>query len=124
MTGGWISWIDLFLQAISASAEESITIAQDLLELRQQYHRLVQKDRPTALLVLLIDSLFQLPAIAIDKAAQLLNVSHQAAANNIRKLEESGILTESSRRSRNMIFIVEEIQDPVSDNHCLCNLNI
>lgn len=117
MTGGWISWIDLFLQAISASAEESITIAQDLLELRQQYHRLVQKDRPTALLVLLIDSLFQLPAIAIDKAAQLLNVSHQAAANNIRKLEESGILTESSRRSRNMIFIVEEIQDPVFDSH-------
>ncbi|MBD3370026.1 Fic family protein [Candidatus Fermentibacteria bacterium] len=108
-TGDWISWIDFFLEAVLVSAEESITIAEALLELRQQYHRLVQKGRSTALLVLLIDSLFQLPAITINKAANLLNVSHQAAANNIRKLEDLGILTEISGRSRNMVFIAEKI---------------
>jgi len=108
-TGDWFSWLDFFLEAVLVSAEESVRIAEALLNLRQNYHRQVQKGRSTALLVLLIDALFQLPAITIGKAASLLDVSHQAAANNIRKLEKLGILTESSGRSRNMVFIAEDI---------------
>ncbi len=108
-TGDWFSWLDFFLEAVLVSAEESVRIAEALLNIRQNYHRQVQKGRSTALLVLLIDALFQLPAITIGKAASLLDVSHQAAANNIRKLEKLGILTESSGRSRNMVFIAEDI---------------
>ena len=108
-TGNWISWIDFFLDAVLESAEESISTAESLLELRQKYHRHFQKGKSSAKLIRLIDSLFQLPAITINQAADILGISHQAAASNLRKLEHSKILTESSGKSRNMLFIAEEI---------------
>lgn len=108
-SGDWITWIDFFLDAVLESAEETISFAESLLDLRQQYHRRVQKGRSSALLVRLIDRLFQLPAITIKQAADVLEISHPAAAGNIRKLEKAGILTESSGKARNMVFIAEEI---------------
>ena len=108
-SGDWITWIDFFLDAVLESAEEAISFAESLLDLRQQYHRRVQKGRSSALLVRLIDRLFQLPAITIKQAADVLEITHPAAAGNIRKLEKAGILTESSGKARNMVFIAEEI---------------
>jgi len=108
-TGNWNSWVDFFLRGVQESADEANRQAIGLLELRQRYHRQFQKGRSSALLIRLIDRLFQIPSITMGQAAQVLSVSHQAAANNIRKLEEAGMLQEITGRKRNQIFIANEI---------------
>jgi len=116
-TGDWNSWIDFFLAGVHESAGEANRQAIALLELRQRYHRQFQKGRSSALLIRLIDRLFQVPSITMGQAAELLDVSHQAAANNIRKLEGAGILQEITGQKRNQIFIANEIlafmHDPI-----------
>jgi Fic family protein len=108
-TGEWIPWIDFFLRGVRESAQEADHHALGLLELRQRYHRLFQKSRTSALLIRLVDRLFQTPSITINQAAGLLEVSHQAATNNIRRLESEGIVREITGRRRNQVFVADEI---------------
>lgn len=107
--GDWVSWIDFFLRGVYESASEANEQALALLDLRQQYHRRVQKGRSSALLIRLIDELFQRPSITISQAAALLNVTGPAAGNNVHRLVSEGILREVTGRKRNQVFVADEI---------------
>lgn len=114
--GEWIPWIDFFLRGVRESAAEAAEHATALLELRKRYSRRFQKGRSSALLIRLIDRLFQTPFITIREAATLLDVTNQAAANNIHKLEEAGILEKVSGRRRKQVFIAREIMSFMRDS--------
>lgn len=107
-TGDWTPWVNFFLRGIHESADEATQQATNLLALRQRYHRMFQTGRSSALLIRLIDRLFQVPSITIGAAAEVLGVSPQAAANNIHKLEAAGVLRNTGRK-RSQIFIADEI---------------
>jgi len=106
--GDWIRWIDFFLDGVAESASEATRQATALLELRQQYHRTFQSDRSSAKIIRLIDELFQTPSITISKAAQVLELTPQGAANNIHKLEAAGVLREITGAKRNQVFVADE----------------
>jgi len=108
-TGDWIRWIDHFLEAVGESATEATGQATALLELRQRYHRRFQKDRSSARIIRLVDELFQTPSITIRKAAKVLSLTEQGAANNIHKLEDAGVLREVTGGKRNQVFVADEI---------------
>jgi len=107
--GSWIRWIDFFLDGVTESARESTRQATALLELRQQYHRRFQSDRSSARIIRLIDELFQSPSITIRRAASILGVTPQGAANNVHKLVDAGILREMTGRARNQVFVADQI---------------
>jgi Fic family protein len=107
--GDWESWIQFFLRAVRESAGEATEQALALLDLRQSYHRRFQTGRSSARLIRLIDALFQNPSITIAKAAGLLDLSNQGAANNIHALEEAGVLREMTGRKRNQVYVADEI---------------
>jgi len=115
-SGDFTPWLNFFLKGVQESAAEATSQALGLLELRQQYQRSVQTVRSSALLVTLIDRLFQAPVITISTAADLLGVSPQAAANNIRKLEGEGILRETTGRRRNQVFLADGIMAFMRDH--------
>jgi Fic family protein len=107
--GAWLPWIKFFLRGVAVSAEEACQQADGLMALRQDYHRRFQADRSSARIIRLIDELFQTPSITINKAARMLGLSHQGAANNIHKLEEAAILRETTGRKRNQVFLADDI---------------
>lgn len=107
--GDWISWIDFFLRAVAESATEATEQAVALLDLRRRYHRELQKSRASASLLRLIDRLFQSPSITIKQASNVLDMTHQGAANNIHRLEQAGILREVTGQKRNQVFLADEI---------------
>lgn len=113
-TGEWTPWVNFFLQGVLESSEEAIGQANDLLALRQRYHRQFQTGRSSALLIRLIDRLFEAPSITISAAADLLDVTQQAASNNIRKLQEAGILRDTGRK-RSKIYLAPEIMSFMYD---------
>ena len=116
MKGAWLEWIEFFLKAIRASAVDGANRAKRLLALRQEYVERVQSARSSALLVKLIDELFQRPSITFGEAAQLLSVTPAAANANVRKLEEAGVLAEITGNARNMVFAAQGILALVHDS--------
>jgi Fic family protein len=79
--------------------------------------------RSSALLGVLVDALFESPALTIPRAVQLLGVTHRAARLNVGKLVEAGVLSEVGDRPRNKLFLasgvlraVEGLPDPDEQN--------
>jgi Fic family protein len=108
-TGDWIRWIDFFLEGVVESANEATRQAAALMDLRQRYHRQFQSARSSAKIIRLVDELFQSPSITIRRAATMLSLTAQGAANNIQKLEAAGVLRETTGRKRNKVFVADEI---------------
>ncbi len=107
--GAWADWIRFFLKGVVECAEEAIQQAQGLLALRRKYHERLQKARSSALLQKLVDQLFLMPSITIRQAKDLLQVTPAAAAANVEKLCQAGILSEATGRKRSRVFFAREI---------------
>lgn len=107
--GEWLPWVKFFLQGVADSALEASQQADAMMSLRMDYHRRFQADRSSAKIIRLVDRLFQTPSITIGKAARLLDLTPQGAANNVHKLENAGILQEVTGRKRNQVFVAQEI---------------
>jgi Fic family protein len=109
MTGDFASWVRFFLEGVHSSALEAIARAEALAALRRKYHATLSSARTSALLLKLVDSLFELPMITIGRAATLLEVTPAAASANLRKLVNAGILAEVSGRVRDQRFLAREL---------------
>lgn len=95
--GSWNEWIAFFLDGVANQAREAIRRIRELVELRQSYHDRVRMPKASALLPVLIDSLFERQVISIPEAAKLLEVSYPSARQNVYRLVDAGILQESYR---------------------------
>ena len=69
--------------------------------------------RSSALLGVLVDALFETPALTIPQAAKLLGVTHRAARLNVGKLVEADVLVEVGDRARNKLFLAEGVHRAV-----------
>lgn len=107
--GDYHAWIRFFLESVEGSALESITRAEALLMLREQYHRRLQSARSSALLSKLVDALFERPSINIAGAAKLLGITYAPASANVKKLVDAGIVVEVTGRKRDQLFVAREI---------------
>ena len=108
-TGDWRPWLDFFLRGVVESARESVQLAGNLLALRDAWQRRFQSARSSALLLKLIDHLFQVPSVTIGRAARILDVTPAAASSNLKKLVDAGILGERTGRKRDQIFVAMDI---------------
>jgi len=116
LSGRWEEWISFYLTAVQSQATDALKRVKKLLDLREQLRALVQTARSSALLVQLVDQLFIVPGLTIPIAADILGVTYRAAANNVEKLIELGILIETTAMSfRARAFISRPILDVVQD---------
>lgn len=109
--GAWREWIEFFLTGIIEQALDAKWCAHRLQGLWQEYHTQFKAARSSALTLKLIDSLFETPMLTIPKAAELLHVTPRAAALNIQKLVDAGLLRELPRQGRLRIFLAPGVLD-------------
>lgn len=107
--GDWDGWMRFFLEGVAVGSRDVIERARRLVELRGDYHRRLQVTRSSALVLKLVDHLFESPAIRIGMAQEHLGVTFRAASQNVQKLVEAGILHETTGRDRNRVFVAREI---------------
>lgn len=107
--GDWPGWIRYFLAAVAHQAADAADRAQRLQALREDMRGRVLGTRSSALPGRLVDELFDIPAITITKAARLLGVTHRTARLTVAKLVDAGVLIEVGDRSRNKLFLAEEV---------------
>jgi Fic family protein len=108
-TGEWTPWLDFFLRGVEESANESFDQVVALLTLRERWHAIFHRARSSALLLKLIDALFQTPAMTIAMAARTLDVTDAAASYNMKKLVDARIVTERTGRKWAQVFVAMDI---------------
>jgi Fic family protein len=94
MKGDWISWSEFFLQGVVSSSETTIQTISKVQELQQSYKERCQQARSSALLLQIVDSLFERIAMTIPQVREMTGTSYTAAKKNVEKLVEYGILKE------------------------------
>lgn len=107
--GTWHDWIRFIARGIVEQAHDAATRAGRLLDLWRTYQQRVGSLTRAGAAVRLVDLLFTHPFITIPNAAQFLEQTYPAAANNVDKLVTAGILRERAGSSFPKVFVADEI---------------
>ena len=107
--GRWDEWLLFFLRGISTQARDSLVRMERLQGIRQKYDVIVQADRNVSRMAAVVDFLFARPVFTNRQLASELNMPFKTAAQYIEKLNQAGILKETTGYARNRIFHANEI---------------
>lgn len=109
--GAWESWVSFFLRGVTEQSSDAVRRSQKLLGLWQSYRDQFQTARSSALLLRLIDLLFERPYLSITRVAKELDVTFRTASLNVGKLVTAGILEELPDRRYARLFRAKAILD-------------
>jgi Fic family protein len=104
--GDWRSWILYFLHGVAEISMEAVERAGRLTELRE---RLREKLASHGNAVRLLDELFRNPYVTVARAQKLLAVSNPTARQAVKRLEEAGILHETTGRGWGKLYLAMPI---------------
>jgi cell filamentation protein, protein adenylyltransferase len=107
--GKWREWIDFFLEGVVEQSNDAIQRTDRLLGLWQTYRSKLQEARSSALLLQLVDRLFETPVLSIPRAASLLKVTQRSVAKLIDKLISANMVTEVTKRERYRLYAALDI---------------
>ena len=110
LQGKWTEWISFMSQAVVVSCNESIQIANALLDMRESWEQKLSHTRRDSSSRNLANLLIGYPVITVNRARELLEVSFVAANNAIRDLVGQGILSEP-KSARNRVFVASDVID-------------
>jgi Fic family protein len=108
-TGDWESWLDFFLEGVSATAASAVDTAQRLVALFKADAARVQaagRGAPTMLRVL--QSLHERPVITLSEIARRADLSFPTSAKGMRALMELGVARELTGFRRNRVFAYDQ----------------
>lgn len=108
-SGDWSGWITFFLQGVAEQSRDAIQRSQRLLALWQEHRRRIQATRASAAVLRVVDDLYISPVTTLGRVRELLGVTSRAAQFSIERLQEAGILRETTGRPRNRIYAASEI---------------
>ncbi|MBI5582995.1 MAG: Fic family protein, partial [Deltaproteobacteria bacterium] len=111
--GKWRSWIDFFLEGVIEQSRDAMQRTTRLLGLWQGYRAKFQEARSSALLLQLVDRLFEYPILSIPAATRFLKVTRRSGAQIIGKLVGAGILTEMTGRERYRLYAAMELIETI-----------
>ncbi len=107
--GSWSGWIEFFLKGVAEQSRDAIWRTGKLLDLWKSYRRRLASARSSALLLRLVDDLFEYPVVTVPRTAARLGITQRSAGLNIQKLVAAGILTEVTGRERYRTFVSRPI---------------
>lgn len=108
-SGDWIGWLRFFLAGVAVQSRKAVLRSNQLLTLRDHYRSHLQETSQSMNLLLLIDFLFERPAISVPQARGRLKVTNAAAQQNVERLVGEGILEEVTGRRRNRVYLAPKI---------------
>lgn len=102
--GDWEGWLKFFLRGIEDTATEATETGVAIVELRERYRELIASNGVGVNGHTLLDMLFRLPVVNVNRVRDHLGVSYPTANNLVQQFESFGLLDEISGRERNRLF--------------------
>lgn len=113
--GVWEEWLTFFLEGTEATAKQAADTAVELIRLFEADRKRIQAIGRPALSALRVHEYMQKkPLINIGLAARALNLSVPTVSGALARLEELGIVKETTGRERDRIFAYNRYLDIVS----------
>lgn len=114
--GKWEEWLAFFLTGIRDQSREATLRVQALQDLRENYRLLLTGRRNSAHLQNLVDFLIGHPIVTIRQVQEGLNLAdYKIAQRYAAKLQDAGILSEITGKSRNRLFRANEILKTIEE---------
>jgi len=108
--GDWNAWLRFFLTGVAEMAQDAMSRARELMELREKFRkRLADKPRALALL----DELFVNPYVTVARAELALKVSNPTARQAVALLQKHRMLKEVSGRQWGKLYLAQPILDVI-----------
>ena len=108
-SGNYEQWISFFLEAVSAAAKDSLDTVEKLDALHVgNVEKLPKTSRSNDNVRKLFDYIEQFPIIDIKKTSEAFGISYNTVSSAIKKLEQIGILKQTTNASRNRVFSYED----------------
>lgn len=108
--GDWNAWLRFFLTGVAEMAQDAMSRARELMELREKFRkRLADKPRALALL----DELFMNPYVTVARAELALEVSNPTARQAVALLQKHRMLKEVSGRLWGKLYLAQPILDVI-----------
>jgi len=109
LKGRWAEWILFFLCGVTGQSVDAYKRSKQLMDLQEEYHKIVYVTKRSALQIRLVDLLIERPVITTGFVSNYFNVTYPTAKNNITRLVKAGILREVSGGKRYRIYIAEKV---------------
>ncbi|MFO7618436.1 MAG: Fic family protein [Thermoplasmata archaeon] len=110
--GDWELFVKFFLSGIYDISEDAIKTASKIQDLKDKHHKMIADTfRSITVPTKLLDSLYEIPFIKVNKVVELLEISYPAANNLVEKFETLGILVEITGQKRNRIYNIKDYID-------------
>lgn len=109
LKGQWPEWILFFLRGVTEQSIDAFERSRQLMDLQQEYHKIVHITKRSALQIRLVDLLIERPVITTVFVSKYFNITYTTAKNNITRLVKAGILREVTGAKRHRIFIAEQV---------------
>lgn len=107
--GTWREWLEFFLTGVREQAREATDLAVELGRIEETWRQRLAEARASALAQRLADSLFRMPIVTVNDAAELLGVIYETARYSVLKLVEVGILRPVSSAKRGQQYVADDI---------------
>lgn len=103
--GDWENWINFFLKGVWLASEEAFETAKEIISMREKHRlQILEKARSPTKGFLLLDYLYENPAVSISEVAELLKFSYQGASKLVDDLYSLDLLEEMTGQQRNRLF--------------------
>jgi Fic family protein len=114
-TGDATPWVELFLTAVRSQADDAVTRARRIIEIRERYLRAAAAmGTPNGLAV--VDLICENPLATTRLVEERLGVSRPTALRLLRQLEERGVLSEGDAGLRGQRrYVARELMAAVAD---------
>ncbi|MBI5364046.1 MAG: Fic family protein [Planctomycetes bacterium] len=107
--GDWQAWLEFMLRCFAESAADASNRVERMLRLRDELRAGVTKARSSALMLRLIDRLFEYPAVTVRQACELLGITHTAVRRHLAKLVDMGVLELVENTGKEQYWIARRI---------------
>lgn len=104
--GSWEAWLKFFLRGVAEVSGEATLTSRQIVSLRERHRQVIVErlGRSAGNGLLLLEHLFSHPVVSVNDVARRLNVTHAGANQIVGRMEQIGILTEMTGRTRNRAF--------------------
>lgn len=108
-TGDWSAWVEFFAEGIAASARETATLIDDLLDVNQKHLDTLRKASATGVILDVTGSLLASPIVTKTRLAKKFGKNYQTISNAVVKLQQLGILEDYPFESSQNTYIASDI---------------
>ncbi len=102
--GAWCDWLLFFLHGVAEQSQDAISKVKQLQDLQAEWRDRLKQTRVSAVMLGIVDSLFEHSMLSANDVQERFEVSHPTAMKALKKLKKMGILEETTNKERNRIF--------------------